>query len=238
MTEVVAQSRLASSGRAARLLAILNDVEPIAVPTLRGVSHEIAFAFAPALGLLLVASAEGRRASAGAAVFAVTMTLMLGVSAVNHRAVFPERWAPRLRRLDHVTVNLAVAGTWTAFALALDPGTAPGSVTAIVWGGALLASLVTIVRVDVPGWIPTLITSSAAWSAVMVLPELREALGANGFRLVLLGGVAYTAGAVLYALRRPNPFPAAVGYHEIFHALVVVGAACHYAALFSAGPAG
>ena len=234
MTEAVAEQRMARPRRAARLLEALNDVEPIAVPSLRGVSHELAFAFAPALGFLLVASAEGARASTGASVFALTMTLMLGVSAVNHRASISESWRPRLRRLDHVAINLAVAGTWTAFALVLDPGAAPAAVTAIVWGGAILASLVTIAWVDVPGWIPTVITSVAAWSACVVLPDLGDALGAAGLGLVLLGGAAYTAGAVVYALRRPNPLPASVGYHEIFHALVVAGAACHYLALFGA----
>lgn len=232
MTEAVAGTRqVPRSGRTARVLAAVTDVAPMPVPTLRGLSHEISFAFAPALGLLLVASAEGARASAGAAVFAVTMTLMLGVSAVNHRTEVPSLWLPRLRRLDHVTVNLFMAGTWTAFALVLGAGAMTSVVTAIVWGGAVAASVVTIAWVQVPGWIPAAIMTVAAWSAGFALPDLGAALGRGGLALVLLGASAYTAGAVVYALRRPNPRPASVGYHEIFHALVVAGVVCHYLAL-------
>lgn len=241
MTEAVAGSaQVARPGRIARVLAAVTDVTPMPVPRLRGVSHEKAFAFAPALGVLLVAAAEGARASAGAAVFGVTMTLMLGVSAVNHRAALPGHWLPRLRRLDHVTVNLFLAGTWTAFALVPGSGGVTHAVTVIVWGGAIAASLVTITWVGVPGSIPAAIMTAAAWSAAWVLPDLAAALGPGGFALFLLGASAYTAGAVVYALRRPNPRPAWVGYHEIFHALVVLGAAFHYLALvlFVGGPAG
>lgn len=241
MTEAVAGARqVARPGRAARAFAAVTDVEPMPVPSLRGLSHEISFAFAPALGLLLVVSAEGVRASAGAAVFAVTMTAMLGVSAVNHRAEVRSCWLPRLRRLDHVTVNLFMAGTWTAFALVLGSGALTSAVTAIVWGGAVVASLVTIAWVRVPGWIPAAIMTVAAWSAGFALPDLGAALAPGGLALVLLGASAYTAGAIVYAVRRPNPRPASIGYHEIFHALVVAGVVCHYLtlALFVGEPTG
>jgi hemolysin III len=241
MTEVLADTRrVARSGRAARVLARVTYLEPMPVPRLRGLSHEISFAFAPAFGLLLVAAAEGARASAGAVVYAVTMTLMLGVSALNHRAAVPGCWLPRLRRLDHVTVNLFMAGTWTAFALVLGSGALTSRVTAVVWGGAVVASLVTIAWVRVPGWIPAAIMTAAAWSAGVALPDLGAALGPGGLALVLLGASAYMAGAVVYALRRPNPLPASFGYHEVFHALVVVGVVCHYLALagFGGGAAG
>lgn len=232
MTEAVAgTSRVDRAGRAARVLARVTYLEPMPVPRLRGLSHEISFAFAPALGLLLVAAAEGARASAAAAVFAVTMTLMLGVSAVNHRGEVPGHWLPRLRRLDHVSVNLFLAGTWTAFALVCGSGALASAVTGIVWGGAVAASLVTIAWVRAPGWIPATIMTVAAWSAGLALPDLGAALGRGGLALVLLGASSYTAGAVVYALRRPNPRPASVGYHEIFHALVVAGVVCHYLAL-------
>jgi len=200
------------------------------VPRLRGVSHEKAFAFAPALGLLLVVSAEGTRAVVAASVFAATMMLMLGVSAANHRVLLPSHWQPWLRRLDHTTVNLFLAGTWTSFALVILSGTTRLALTAVVCGGALTASLVTIVRVEVPGWIPATIGLAAGWSAVVVIPDLGAAVGPFGLGLFLAGGLLYTAGAVVYALRRPNPLPATLGYHEIFHALVLAGAACHYLA--------
>jgi hemolysin III len=200
------------------------------VPRLRGVSHEKSFAFAPALGLLLVLTAEGARATVAASVFAVTMTLMLGVSAVNHRARIAPRWQPLLRRLDHSTVNLFLAGTWTSFALLVLGGTRLIALTTVVCIGAIAASLVTIVWVDVPGWVPAAIALAAGWSAAFLLPDLGDAAGPAALGLILAGGLLYTAGAIMYALRRPNPLPTTVGYHEIFHALVVVGAACHYLA--------
>lgn len=211
-------------------LALVDAIEPSSppVPRLRGVSHEKAFAFAPALGLLLVASAEGARASAAAAVFATTMTLMLGVSAFNHRIPVTARWKPWLRRLDHTTVNLFLAGTWTSFALLVLSGTSLVALTAVVCAGAIVGSLVTCAWVDVPGWVPATIGLAAGWSAAFVLPDLGEAAGPAALGLFVAGGLLYTAGAIVYALGRPNPLPASVGYHEIFHALVVAGAACHY----------
>jgi hemolysin III len=208
-------------------VAVVSSPAP-APPRLRGVSHEKAFAFAPALALLLVASAEGPRATTAAAFFGVTMAAMLGASAANHRAVVSYCWLPWLRRLDHTAINLFLAGTWTSFALVLVSGTTRLALSAIVWGGAVAASLVTIVWVAVPGWIPATIGLATGWSAVVVIPDLAAAVGPVGAGLFLLGGLLYTAGAIAYALERPNPFPSTIGYHEIFHALVLAGATCHY----------
>ncbi len=211
-------------------LALVDAVEPssLPVPRLRGVLHEKAFAFAPAFGLLLVASAEGARASAAAALFAVTMTLMLGVSAFNHRVAVTARWKPWLRRLDHTAVNLFLACTWMSFALLVLSGTGLIVFTAVVCFGAIAASLVTILWVDVRGWIPATIGLATGWSAAFMLPALGETAGLIALGLFVAGGLLYTAGAIVYALGRPNPLPRSVGYHEIFHALVVAGAALHY----------
>jgi hemolysin III len=231
VTEALLDSRpLAAPPRSHALAEVVELRAP--VPSLRGVSHEKASAFAPALGLLLVASAEGAREAGAASVFGATMMLMLGVSAVNHRAAAPPHWKPWLRRLDHTTVNLFLAGTWTSFALLLLSGPAQLALTAAVCGAAVASSLVTILWVQVPGWIPATIALVAGWSgAVVIIPDLEAASGLAGVGLFLLGGLFYTAGAVVYALRRPNPLPATVGYHEIFHAFVLAGAACHYVLL-------
>ncbi len=230
MTEALLDTRPLAAPPRPHALAEVVEL-PAPVPRLRGVSHEKAFAFAPALGLLLVASAEGARAVVAASLFAATMTLMLGVSAVNHRAAVPSQYQPWLRRLDHTTVNLFLAGTWTSFALLVLSGPTKLALTAGVWGGAVAASLVTILWVQVPGWIPATIGLTVGWSVVVILPDLGAAVGPAGLGLFLLGGLFYTAGAVVYALRRPNPLSANVGYHEIFHALVLAGAACHYLTL-------
>jgi hemolysin III len=231
VTEALLDSRTLAAPLRSEALAEIVDLRA-PVPRLRGVSHEKAFAFAPALGLLLVAAAENARDAEAASVFALTMMLMLGVSAVNHRAAVPPHWRPWLRRLDHMTINLFVGGTWTSFALLVQSGPAQLTLTAAVWGGAAAASLVTVLWVQVGGWIPATIALVVGWAgAVVVIPDLGAASGLAGLGLFLLGGLFYTAGAVVYALRRPNPLPATVGYHEIFHTLVLAGAACHYLAL-------
>jgi hemolysin III len=219
--------------RPARRHAVARAVENTvsSVPRLRGVSHEKAFAFAPALGLLMVVSTEGGRDAVAASVFMGTLTLMLGVSAFNHRIAVSARWRPWLRRLDHTTVNLFLAGTWTSFALLLTSGARLVALTLVVCVGAILGSLVTIVWVHVPGWIPATIGLAAGWSAAFLLPDLGAAAGPMALGAFLVGGLFYTAGAIVYGLGKPNPFPSWVGYHEIFHALVVAGAACHYLTL-------
>jgi hemolysin III len=234
MTAAVVQSPRALPAHApARLHPVEAVVEAPSppVPRLRGVSHEKAFAFAPALGLLLVASAEGTRATSAAAVFAVTMTLMLGVSAANHRTDYDQRWFPLMRRLDHATVNLSVAGTWIAFAVLVLSGAVAVVLTVVVCLGALAASLVTAVWVDVKGWVPTTIGLAACSSTLLAAPDFAAALEPAALVLVAAGCAFHVAGAIVYALRRPNPLPATFAYHEIFHALVVAGAGCHYAAL-------
>lgn len=232
MTEaVVGTTRpLTGPARARVVVEVVEGASP-PVPRLRGVSHEKAFAFAPALGLILVASAEGARATVAASIFAVTITLMLGVSAANHRVAFSDRWLPRMRRLDHATVNLAVAGTWISFALVALSGKTMVALTAVVCLGAAAASLVTIVWVHVPGWVPATVGLIGGAVASLALPSFAAALAPAAFGLLVVGGVLYVVGVIVYALRRPNPFPTTFAYHELFHALVVAGAACHYASL-------
>jgi hemolysin III len=199
-------------------------------PSWRGVLHEKAFALAPAMALLLVSSADGARARIAAAVFATTMTWMLAVSAVNHRAPLRRSWEPWLRRADHAAINIFIAGTWTSIALITLTGTTRVMLTALVWGAAVAASLVTLLWVEVPGWIPASIAVAIGWSAAPALLDALAPVDAPGIALFLLGGVLYTSGALVYALRRPE-LHSAFGYHEVFHLLVLAGVACHYLTL-------
>jgi hemolysin III len=201
-----------------------------ALPAWRGVSHEKAFAFAPALTFLLVSSADGSRAHLAALVFGTTMTAMLGVSALNHRGTLGPSWEPWLRRADHAAINIFLAGTWTSVALVALSGPTRGMLTAAVWAAAILASLITCVWVDVPGWIPATIAVAIGWSTAAAFVSAASVVDGTGVALFLLGGVFYTSGALVYAFRRPEPHPA-FGYHELFHLLVLAGVACHYATL-------
>jgi hemolysin III len=198
-------------------------------PRLRGVFHLYAFFVALALGSLLVSFAPGGQAQAAAAVFAAAVVLMFGASALHHRIVWREcgyRWS---RRIDHAGIFLLIAGTYTPFAVLVLDGAWSIAILAVVWGGALAAILFKFLWVDAPKWLGATLAIALGWVAVVVFPQLIEGVGWSGSSLVLAGGLLYTAGGVVYAMRRPNPLPAVFGYHEIFHVLVVAAVGLQYA---------
>jgi hemolysin III len=134
-----------------------------------------------------------------------------------------------MRRLDHAAIFLLIAGTYTPFCLLLPGG--GRALLAFVWAGALAGMAFSVVWPLAPKWLMAALSVALGWAVVPVLPALRTAIGTGGLALLLAGGLAYTAGAVVYATRRPDPFPRVFGYHEVFHALVVVAAVCHYVAV-------
>jgi hemolysin III len=223
--------------RSARFEHAASGPEP--VPAWRGISHEKAFALAPALGFLLFATAGTATAHVAAAIFAVTMTCMLGASALNHRARLGTRWEHRFRRADHIAILVFLGGTWTSVALVVLSGGTQLALTAAVWAAVLLAAALMLAWLAIPGWLMAAVALALSWPpALVVLPHLRAVAGTVALALFVAGGIVYTVGAAGYAVRRPNLHPA-FGFHEVFHALVLVGAACHYLtlALFVLAPA-
>jgi len=126
-------------------------------------------------------------------------------------------------------IFLLIAGTYTPFGLLVLPGTLAFVVLAVVWGGALLGMALNMVWIDAPKWLSAIVYVSLGWVGITALPELVSQLGATATGLIVLGGVLYSAGAAIYALRRPDPVPEVFGYHEVFHALVIAAAVAHYA---------
>jgi hemolysin III len=208
------------------------SVAPREKPLLRGVSHEVASAFALAGGVTLVHGAGGSRASLAAAVYGLALTAQFGVSALYHRPRWGERARLVMRRLDHAAIFLLIAGTYTPICLLLPPGDGR-PLLAAVWAGAAAGIALSLAWPTAPKAIMAALCVALGWALVPVIPSVRAAVGAGGLALLLAGGVAYTAGAVVYATRRPDPFPRVFGYHEVFHALVIVAAICHYAAVAS-----
>jgi hemolysin III len=206
-------------------------VDPTLKPRLRGVSHQFAFFVSVVLGAGLVANASGAGERAAAAVFGAAVATMFGVSALYHRVTWQPRARRWMRRLDHATIYLLIAGTYTPFGLLAMTGAWRWTVLPIVWGGALVAIVCKVLWVDGPKWISALMAVALGWVGIVALPELWGQIGADGIALLGVGGALYTAGAVVYALRRPDPVPAIFGYHELFHALVIAAAACQYAAV-------
>ena len=199
-------------------------------PRLRGVLHQWAFVVSLALGLCLVLAASGGREVVAAAIYAGSVAALLGTSALYHRVNWTRAGARRwMRRLDHAMIFVLIAGTYTPFALlALEGGLAMGILIA-VWAGAAGGIVLQLVWVDAPKWVSAVVYVVLGWVAVVALPEMVGALGIVATLLVAAGGVLYTIGALVYATRRPDPAPTVFGYHEIFHALVIVAAALQYA---------
>ena len=200
-------------------------------PRLRGVSHQYAFFAALAFGALLVAGASGASERAAAAVFAGALAAMFGVSALYHRVTWRPRTRRWMRRLDHAAIFLLIAGTYTPFGLLALSGAWRWTVLPIVWGGALAAIVLKLAWVDGPQWLTAALGIALGWAGVVALPQLVDHAGWAGIALLGAGGLLYTGGAVVYAMRRPDPVPAVFGYHELFHALVIAAAACQYAAV-------
>jgi hemolysin III len=200
-------------------------------PKLRGVLHQYAFFVSLVLGAALVFGTETTRERVTVAVFAASVSVMLGISALYHRVVWPpgpRRW---IRRLDHAAIFLLIAGTYTPFGVLALEGAWRVAVLSIVWGGALAAIIVKVAWIDAPRWVAAVIAVGLGWAGVFAIPKIQEQTGMTALVLLALGGLFYMAGALVYARRRPDPLPTTFGYHEIFHTLVVAAAGCQYGAV-------
>ncbi|HEY6550422.1 MAG TPA: hemolysin III family protein [Solirubrobacterales bacterium] len=208
-------------------------------PKLRGVSHEWAFFVSLFLGAGLIIAAKTPKATLAVAIYAVSLSALLGTSALYHRVNWTRpnmrRW---MRRLDHSMIFFLIAGTYTPFALLVLSGPLADAILVVVWSGAVAGAIVEMVWIDHPKWVAALIYMSLGWVAAIAFPGLWGSMGVAGTLLVAAGGLLYTAGAVVYATQRPNPNPRVFGYHEVFHLLVIAAAAAHFAAVaFFALPA-
>jgi hemolysin III len=235
--KVAAREAVAEKAEAAREVA--GEAIAAVKPKLRGVSHEWAFFVSLFLGAGLIVAAKTPRATLAVTVYAVSLSALLGTSALYHRVDWarPEvrQW---MRRLDHSMIFFLIAGTYTPFALLVLHGPLASAILVVVWIGALAGAIVETIWIDHPKWVAALIYMALGWVAAVAFPELWGKIGVVGVLLVALGGLLYTAGAVVYATQRPNPNPRVFGYHEVFHLFVILAAAAHFAAVaFFALPA-
>jgi hemolysin III len=205
---------------------------PPTKPRLRGVLHLVAFPVSLVTGtVLLVAVADTAAERWACLVYTLATAVLFGVSALYHRGTWDARTYARLRRLDHSNIFLMIAGTYTPLCVALLEGTTRRVVLAVVWLGALAGIVFRVAWLSAPPWLYTPFYVGLGWVAVAVLPALARAGGTAVIMLIVAGGVAYSLGGVVYALRRPDPAPATFGYHEIFHTGTLVGFVCHYVAV-------
>jgi len=199
-------------------------------PSLRGVLHAVAFVVSCVIGALFVAYAPAGNGFA-AGVFAVSVSVMLGTSSLYHRITWRPNRRLWMRRADHAAVFLLIAGTYTPVALIGLHGAWRTSVLAVVWAGAAIATITKMCWIRSPKWLSAAIGIALGWVAVVALPQLARSEGFTALFLLATGGVAYTVGAVVYAVRRPNPLPRVFGYHELFHALTILALSCQYVAI-------
>lgn len=226
------QLHLAAGAVYLAVIAVPSPTQEVpAKPLLRGVLHQAAFVVSLVVGTLLIVGTDGARRHASAAVFAGSVAACFGASALYHRVTWTPRARLWMRRIDHAGVYLLIAGTYTPICLLVLNGAWRLVVLTIVWAGAAAAILLKFVWVAAPKWLEVVIGISLGWLAVAMLPQLATRLNLAAVVLLGIGGIAYTAGAIIYARRRPNPAPAVFGYHELFHALTIVAVACQYVAI-------
>jgi hemolysin III len=200
-------------------------------PRLRGAFHLYAFVVFALLGGVLVATVSGGRERIAAAAFCGCLVLTFGISALYHRVTWRPTARRVMRRLDHASIYLLIAGTYTPYGLLVLSGAWQFSILGVVWIGAALAIVQRLFWLDAPRWVPVGAGIALGWVGIVALPQIVETAGGSGTALVAAGGVLYTLGAVVYAVGKPDPFPNVFGYHELFHVLTVVAAACQFAAV-------
>jgi hemolysin III len=202
-----------------------------AAPRLRGVLHLWAFYVAVVAASALVVAVGGATARAAAAVYGAGLCALFGGSALYHRWRWNARWRPLLRRVDHSTIFVFIAASYTPPALLVLEGSLRWIVLAVVWAGALVGVAFSVAWIGAPRALVAACYLALGWVAVIAAPQLIDRLSAAPLTLLAAGGLLYTAGAIVYAARRPDPWPRVFGFHEVFHACVVAAAAAHFAAM-------
>ena len=198
-------------------------------PLWRGWIHAGTFPVAVAAGIVLIALADGAVAKWASAVFMLSSILLFGVSALYHRFDWKPRTKQVFRRLDHANIFLLIAGTYTPIALLALPRSQGLLLLTIVWVGALLGIGFRVFWIGAPRWLYVPLYLLLGWAAIMYLVDIYRANAAS-MVLVIVGGLLYTLGSVVYGMKRPNPVPGVFGFHEIFHTLTVLAFLCHWTA--------
>ncbi|WAA67266.1 PAQR family membrane homeostasis protein TrhA [Microbacterium oxydans] len=198
-------------------------------PTWRGWIHAATFPVAIVAGVVLIIVADGAPAKWAAAVFMVTSLLLFGNSALYHRFDWSPKVKVLLKRIDHANILLLIAGTYTPLATLALPPSKGVLLLSLVWGGTLIGILFRVFWINAPRWLYVALYLLLGWAAVMYIVDLMNANFAM-MVLVIVGGLLYTGGAIVYALKKPNPWPGHFGFHEIFHVCTVLAFLCHWTA--------
>jgi hemolysin III len=207
-------------------------VKPLHKPKLRGYFHQEAFFVALGAAIILIAKCTSETSRIAAVIYSFGLLFLFGVSAIYHRP----HWEPKprafMKRLDHSAIFILIASTFTPFCMMGLPSVDGHKLLVTIWAAASIGTLQSIFWIRAPIWITTIFYLIMGWLVFPYFGELYVALGPKDLMITLLGGLFYTSGAIIYAIRKPNPWPATFGYHEIFHVLVVIAAALHFYVIY------
>jgi hemolysin III len=198
---------------------------------MRGRLHEIAFFVALPAGIALVALADTGRSRLAAVIFAVGLAGVFGSSAAYHRVAWSEPARNRMKRLDHSMIFILIAGTYTPLCLLALSGAWSVVTLATVWAAAITGIILKQVNIDGLRRVCGFLYIALGWASIVALPQMFHVMSVTGSVLVVAGGLLYTLGAIVFAVKRPDPNPAVFGYHEIWHAFTAGAGLCHYAAV-------
>ena len=201
------------------------------IPRMRGVTHAWAMWFALVACVVLAIYAPTGLARAAALVYGIGMCALFAASGLYHRWRWNPRWRPLLRRIDHSTIFIFIAASYTPVTLLVLDGPVQVIVLISVWVGALAGVAMSVAWITAPRALVAACYLTLGWVSIITIPQLATKLGVAPFVLFVTGGLLYTVGAVIYATRRPNPWPRTFGFHEIFHALVIAAATVHFVAM-------
>jgi hemolysin III len=200
-------------------------------PLLRGVTHAWAFWAALAATVVLIVLVPAGTARAASIVYGIGLCALFAASGTYHRWRWSPRWRPLLRRVDHAAIFVFIAASYTPTALLIMHGTLRWVILIAVWAGALAGVVLAVAWVTAPRLVSALCYLALGWVAIAALPQLLRGLDIAPLVLFAVGGILYTVGAIVYALRRPDPWPRTFGFHEIFHVLVIAAAVVQFVAM-------
>ena len=200
-------------------------------PRLRGVLHQVVFFVAVPAGVALVLVAPTEIAKVAVGIYALSLCALLAASSAYHRGVWSSVARSRMRRLDHCMIFVLIAGTYTPFALLVLHGAPSIVLLAAVWAGALAGIVMKVFDLRGSGVVCATLYIVLGWLVILDLPALVRGLTSVELGLVVAGGLLYTVGSIVLLTNRPDPDPKVFGYHEVWHAMMVTAATCHYVAI-------
>jgi hemolysin III len=200
-------------------------------PRMRGITHAWAMWFALVACVVLALYAPTGLSRAAALVYGIGLCALFAASGLYHRWRWNPRWRPLLRRIDHSMIFIFIAASFTPVSLLVLDGAVQVIVLVSVWVGALAGVALSVAWTTAPRALVAACYLALGWVSVLAVPQLATKLGVAPFVLFVTGGLLYTVGAVIYATRRPNPWPRTFGFHEIFHVLVIAAATAHFVAM-------